>query len=154
MAVEGVEVEEVYGVFSRIPLDYVPWMLQPFLKGYVATQSPKSGDFRVFCEWFRDNPDKAMDEDFKGYLLNFYYWFMNNLRNPRNDLVLHLDRYSSKGKVCTFDSFLSDGKVVRLKYHPKVNSDEEKFDLTSPIESFKKIYDFLIGLEGYFLKIL
>jgi hypothetical protein len=44
--------------------------------------------------------------------------------------------------------------VVRIKQYPKANSDEERFDLISPIESFKIIYDFLIDLEGYFLKVL
>jgi len=141
---------ESFLVFSRVVLDYVPWILQPFLKGYITREEPKTTDFRQFCEWFRDNPDKVIDEKFKNFLLKFYYWFMDNLRNPRNDLVIHLKRNY------TLDSFSSNGKVVRLM-HLKNNSrdsSEEKFDLVSPIEAFKEVYNFIRDIEGYFVKIL
>jgi len=130
-------------VFSRIVLDYVPWMIKPYLKGHITKQDPKTVNFRQFCEWFRDNPDKVIDEEFNEFLIDFYDWFMKNLRNPRNDLLVHLKR------EYTLDSFSSDGKVVRLKYSMNNSNDsvEKRYDLTSPIILFEKIYEFLISLK-------
>ena len=75
---------------------------------------------------------------------------MINLRNPRNELVIHLRRRY------TLDSFSSNGTVIRAKYLKIGSRDsaEEKFELISPTESFTKIYEFLRGLEIHFLKIL
>lgn len=141
---------ESFLVFSRVVLDYIPWMIKPYLKGHVTKEEPKTIDFRKFCEWFRDNPNKIIDDEFNEFLMNFYHWFMKNLRKPRNDLVIHLKR------TYTLDSFSSDGKVVRLKYSTigLKDSVEERYDLTSPIILFEKIYEFLVDLESHFLKIL
>jgi len=40
-------------VFLRILLDYVTWMIKPYLNGHITKQDPKTVDFRQFCEWFR-----------------------------------------------------------------------------------------------------
>ena len=140
---------ESFLVFSRVVLDYIPWILQPYLKGNITKQEPKTVNFREFCKWFQDNPDKVIDEEFNEFLKNFYDWFTKNLREPRNDLVIHLQRRY------TLDSFSSDGKVVRLRYFTIGDKDsEEKYDLTSPEILFEKIFEFLMDLEGYLIKIL
>ena len=80
-------------------------MIKSYLKGHITKQEPKTVDFRQFCEWFRDNPDTVIDEEFNEFLIDFYDWFMKNLRNPRNDLVVRLKR------EYTLDSFF---KMVKL----------------------------------------
>ncbi|MFX1508629.1 MAG: hypothetical protein ACFFDC_21310 [Promethearchaeota archaeon] len=141
---------ESFLMFSRVVLDHVPWMLQPCLKEYVAHEEPEIVDFQHFCEWFRDNPDKVKDEEFRSFLLHFYSWFLANLGNPHNDLVIHSKR------TYTLDSISPNGQVIRFKYDRVGLEDsiEERFELPSPVVSFQKIYDFLIDLEDYFLKIL
>jgi len=110
---------ESFLVFSRVVLDYIPWMFQPYLKGYVASQEPATYDFRQFCEWFQDNPNLVKDREFREFLLNFYSWFMTNLRNPRNDLVIHLKR------KYTLDKFSVDGKILRMKHSPWAGPGDE-----------------------------
>lgn len=140
---------ESFLVFSRVLLDYVPWMLQPFLRGHVAKQEPSTVDFRKFCEWFRDNPNNMIDEEISNFLLEFYEWFMEKLRNPRNDLVVHLERRY------TLDRFSSYGTIIRFKYFPLASENSnELFKLTSPVVLFDRILKFLKELEDHFLRIL
>jgi len=142
---------ESFLVFSMVVLDYIPWMLEPFLKGVVTLQTPATNSFRRFCEWFRDNPKLVKDREFSEFLLSFYGWFMTNLRNPRNDLVIHLNR------KYTMDKFSADGKILRMKHSPWAGSrgePEGEFELISPVELFDHIYEFLIQLESHFVKLL
>lgn len=142
---------ESFLVFSRVVLDYIPWMLEPLLKGVVTLHMPSTYDFREFCEWFRDNPSLVKDREFSEFLLSFYGWFMTNLRNPRNDLVIHLKR------KYILDRFSSDGKILRMKHSPWAcpgDEPEGEFELTSPVELFDHIYEFLIQLEAHFFILL
>lgn len=142
---------ESFLVFSRVVLDYIPWMLQPFLKGVVALHMPSTYDFRKFCEWFRDHPDLVTDREFNEFLMRFYEWFMTNLRNPRNELVIHLERQY------TLDRISFDGKIIRMRYSPETGPRDlpaDEFQLISPVELFDHIYKFLIQLESHFVKLL
>ena len=139
---------ESFLVFSRVLLDYIPWMMRPFLKGYVTKEDPATVDFRKFCEWFKKNPNKVIDTTFSKFILEFYEWFMEKLRNPRNELVIHLNR------KYTLDKFSSNGSVIRFKHSPTIDGEPSVYELTSPILLFETIHTFLKDFEAHFLRIL
>lgn len=139
---------ESFLVFSRVLLDYVPWMMRPFLKGYVTKQNPATFDFRKFCEWFKKNPDKVIDLKFSNFILEFYDWFMEKLRNPRNDLVIHLNQ------KYTLDKFSSNGSIIRFKHSPIIQGEPSVYELTSPILLFEKILEFLKVFEDHLVGVL
>ena len=140
---------ESFLVFSRVMLDNIPWMLSPFFKIYISKNQPKTTDFRKLCDWFNKHPDEVEDKEFLKYILEFRDWFYENLRDPRNELVIHLERNS------TYDAFSSDGKIIRSKNSP--NSDSRLIhgmgkQLGSPPLLFEELIKFHKKLERFFLE--
>lgn len=142
---------ESFLVFSRVVLDYIPWMLQPICQGIITSQEPKTYDFRQFCEWFINNPDKIIIQEFYDFISDFYDWFIPNLREPRNDLVVHLKRRY------TLDSFSDDGSISRMKYiqgSGVKEGPEDTFQLPSVPVLYSELIEYLHSLENLLIKIL
>ncbi len=137
---------ESFLVFSRVMLDYVPWMVRPFLKGQISKNEPRTTDFRLFCDWFEDNRDDVHHEDFLTFILDFREWFYENLRDPRNELVIHLERQY------TMDKFSVDGTILRMKYSVPSGDPDETFQLGSPPILFKKLVEFHGTFETFFIE--
>jgi hypothetical protein len=140
---------ESFLVFSRVMRDNIPWMFQPFFRGIHTINEPRTTDFRLFCDWFEENQEDVLDKEFLEFILEFRNWFYVNLRNPRNELVIHLERHY------TLDSFSSDGKIMRMKYSiesgPR-DTPESKFQLESPPILYEKLLKFHRALEKLFLE--
>jgi hypothetical protein len=137
---------ESFLVFARVMLDYVPWMVRPLLKGHISKNEPRTTDFRLFCDWFENNKDEVQHEDFLKFILDFRGWFYENLRDPRNELVIHLERQY------TLDKFSADGTILRMKYSVPGGDPDETFQLGSPPILFKKLLAFHESFETFFIE--
>ena len=83
-----VDVESFY-IYARIMLDRLPYLLRPFLKGIVSNQNIAIRDFHKFLNWFENNSGEILDDSFKSEILSFRKWFLEQIRDPRNELIVH-----------------------------------------------------------------
>ena len=97
-------------VFARILLDRIPFLLKPLYKGIVTKQDVKIIDFRQHLDWFKENRESrelVLDLEFCDSMISFSNWFEKNLRDPRNDLIVHQ-------KWCTIRSEIRFNGTIKL----------------------------------------
>jgi len=139
-------------VFARILLDRIPFLLRPLYKDIVSKQDVKIRDFKTHLDWFQKNPESVLDSAFYDRMISFREWFIEKLRDPRNELIVHPEW----GHVRSEISF--NGKVKLLRYKPHTIGEKRVWTMTDSMELqdiskfFKKIIEFLDFLSKYFLE--
>ena len=142
-------------VFANILLDRVPFLLRPLYPDiithlYIAKKYFE--DFRKHLDWFQKNPKSVLDSEFYDRMLSYGKWFCEELRDPRNKLIVHPHWDTFRSEMCY------NGKVKVIRYKPSKTGEKrtwirtESIELSDISEIFKKIIEFLEFLSKYFLE--
>jgi hypothetical protein len=83
-----VDVESFY-IYARIMFDRLPPLLKPFLKGIVSNNEVATISFYEFLKWFKNNSSEILDDSFRREILSFRKWFLEKIRAPRNEFIVH-----------------------------------------------------------------
>lgn len=93
-----------------------------------------------------------LDSAFCDRMISYGKWFCEELRTPRNKLIVHPDWDTVRSEICF------NGKVKLLRYKPSTIGKKrvwirtEIIELPDMSEIFKKIIEFLEFLSKYFLE--
>ncbi len=137
-------------IFSRILLDRIPYLLRPLFKGIVTKQDVAIRDFKKFIDWFYNNPECILDPNFLDKMLFFRKWFYDELREPRNELIVHQEWDHIRQTITT------EGIIMRLRYKLRADEDKQVWDIVKSTELtdlsilLEKIAEFLVFLNQYF----
>jgi len=140
-------------VFANILLDRIPFLLRPLYEGIVTNLCIGKGhfeNFRKHLDWFQKNPESVLDSAFYDRMISYGEWFLEKLREPRNEIIVHPDWDTFRSEI----SF--NGKLKRIRYELRTNGEKRMWNPSSSTELpdiselFKKIIEFLEFLNGYF----
>jgi hypothetical protein len=93
---------------ARILMDGIAY-LTALLWQKIAKQQPSHRSFQEHKEWFKNNKDKIIDDDYAQYVLQRTDWFDTKLKSSRDKLIVH--RYRSKDSYYV-DAFKPDSGTV------------------------------------------
>jgi hypothetical protein len=140
-------------VFGNILLDRIPFLLRPLYKGIVTNRDIGKRhfkDFRTHLYWFQKHPEYMLDSAFVDRLIYYGKWLCEELRDPRNEIIVHPDWDPFRPEI----SF--DGKLERIRYELLTIGEKNVWKRMEPREMpeiselFKKIIEFLEFLNRYF----
>jgi len=140
-------------VFANILLDRIPFLLRPLYKGIVTNRDIGKRHFENFREhldWFQKNPESVLDSAFYDRMISYRKWFLEKLREPRNEIIVHPDWDTFRSEI----SF--NGKLKRIRCELRTIGEKrvwmrmESTELPEISKLFKKIIEFLEFLNGYF----
>lgn len=130
-------------IFARIVLDRVIYLLRPFYQPRLTKNFPNPYDIRKHIEWFENNPESVVDSVYADKLKSISPWFYNELRDPRNNIIVHPKKKHFVQAVAT------NGTIKRLYYVLETRGDNkvlipsEITDMPNIFELMEKIMDFL-----------
>jgi len=144
-------------VFANIFLDRIPFLLRPLYKGKVTNLDigkKHFKNFKIHLDWFQKNHESVIDSAFCDRMISYGKWFCENLRRPRNKIIVHPDWGTFRSEI----NF--NGKLKRIHYEPPTIGGKRVWVKMEPTELpeisnlFKKIIEFSEFLNQYFSGIL
>jgi len=137
-------------IFARILLDRIPYLLKPFYKGIITTNEPKTIDFKTHIEWFDKHPECILDTVYYDKLVSVREWFYNELREPRNEVIVHpKEKHFVQG-------IRNNGTITRFHYVLRKKDDQdilvpaETRELPAIASLLYKIIEFMEFLNKHF----
>ena len=136
-------------IFSRIVLDRIPLILKPLYKGIVTKNEPSTINIQQHLDWFSKHTTDIKDSDFLSKMISFKKFFEEELREPRNDIVVHpkTNHYRS--------SISNDGTLTRYEY--TYDSADNIWRIVKTMRSkdidylYNEIWSFILYLNEFFL---
>jgi len=149
--------KDSFYVFANVLLDRVPFLLRPLYKGKVTNLNIEEKHFKNFVihlGWLQKNREYVLDSAFYDRIISCGNWFCENLRKPRNKIIVHPDWNTFRSEI----DF--SGKLNRIEYNLSPIGESRKWVRMGSKEFieisvlFKKIIEFLEFLNDYFIGIL
>lgn len=136
-------------IFSRIVLDRIPIILQPLYKGIVTKHEPKTINIQQHLDWFSKHRTDVKDSEFLNQMIIFKKFFEEELREPRNEIVVHPKRKHYRSSIS------NDGTLTRYEYVYDTTETIWKPVKIMPIKDidylYKEIWRFIFYLNEFFL---
>jgi hypothetical protein len=136
-------------IFSRIVLDRIPIILQPLYKGIVTKNEPSTINMKKHLDWFSKNAKDVIDSVFLSKMIIFKKFFEEELREPRNEIVVHPKRKHYRSSIS------NDGTLTRHEYEYDNTEKIWKPVKIMPIKDidylYKEIWKFILYLNEFFL---
>jgi len=136
-------------IFSRIVLDRIPIILKPLYKGIVTKKEPSTINIKQHLDWFSKNTKYIKDSEFLSKMIIFKKLFEEELREPRNKIVVHPSRKHYRS------SLSNDGNLTRYEYAYDSTEKLWKVVKTMPIKDidylYKEVWSFILYLNEFFL---
>ncbi|MCW4050842.1 MAG: hypothetical protein NWE89_14010 [Candidatus Bathyarchaeota archaeon] len=136
-------------IFSRIVLDKIPRVLKPVFRKTVTKRAPRTGDFKRFIEWFNDNPDQVTDDNFLRTMLKFRDIFLYELREPRNQAIVHPEARQYTTAIDAKDGTI---KYIEYQLHNNVWDIKTIYEIRHLSELFNDIKNYIEYLDSYLLE--
>lgn len=144
-------------IYARILFDRLVYMLEPLFEEVITKKghSPKIRSFNAHIKWFNDdnNLKYIIDNDYVELLNSICDFFYDDLKNPRDDLIIH-----PKGRI-TIPS-IKDGNIFLIDYRREMITDNIEQWIQEPTELpeiegiYEQILRFLNEVNDFFCNIL
>lgn len=137
-------------IFSKILLDRIPYLIRHLCKGIVSNQDIAAYSFTDFVDWFINNPEFSLDYTFSDEMISFGEWFKNNLKYPRDKLIVH-PAWHTISSIIRYDA-----KLERTIYELRMDGEEKIWRELDTLEMpdinviLEKIVKFLEFINKYF----